>query len=327
MENQIPSFLHDLLADEYEQDTLETILDGYRKAAKRPITLRANTLKMDSDAVAAELDTHKIGYSRVPWYHDAFVLDGGVDIRRIWDLDIYKSGSIYLQSLSSMLPPLVLSPRPALDILDMCAAPGGKTAQMAALTEGKGRFTACELNGPRAEKLRYNLEKQGAENINVMQTDARKLDEFFRFDQILLDAPCTGTGITYAGDERAAKRITPALLKKVTKSQRALLDRGLTVLKAGGTLVYSTCSILEEENAQQVLAALKSHRDCELVPIMTEKPADAEQLDKVIVLPRAIEETFPLPLLPSSLPGTLTVAPNEHFEGFFVAAIKKRTAR
>ena len=84
---------------------------------------------------------------------------------------------------------------------------------------------------------------------------------------------------------------------------------------------------MEEENAQQVLAALKKHRDCELVPIMTEKPADEEQLDRVIVLPHANEKTFPLPLLPSSLPGTLVVAPNEHFEGFFVAAIKKRAAR
>ena len=91
--------------------------------------------------------------------------------------------------------------------------------------------------------------------MNVMRTDARRLDEFFSFDQILLDAPCTGTGTLRAGDERAEKRMTRQLLAKVVKSQRALLDRALTILKPDGTLVYSTCSILAEENDEQVHGA------------------------------------------------------------------------
>ena len=101
-----------------------------------------------------------------------------------------------------MTPPLALGPRAGADALDMCAAPGGKTSQMAAL-EPEAHITACELSAPRAEKLTYNLQKLGAHNVQVMKTDARRLDEFFSFDQILLDAPCTGTGTVRAGDQRA----------------------------------------------------------------------------------------------------------------------------
>ena len=103
-------------------------------------------------------------------------------------LDIYKDGKIYLQSLSSMLPPIILEPQEGKDILDMAAAPGGKTTQMAALSNNKAHITACEMNNIRIEKLKYNVEKQGATCVYVMQKDSRQIDDFFSFDQILLDS-------------------------------------------------------------------------------------------------------------------------------------------
>ena len=109
-------------------------------------------------------------------------------------MDIYKNGKIYLQSLSSMLPPIVLNPMPKNDILDMTAAPGGKTTQIAALSNNEANITACEINKIRAERLRYNLDKQGASSVFVMLEDARNIDNFFSFDQILLDSPCSGSG-------------------------------------------------------------------------------------------------------------------------------------
>ena len=243
------------LIEHLDQQTRTIVETGYREALERPVTLRANTLKATVDDVCRDLNARDIVYERVPWYDDALVVRDARE-RDLWELDIYREGHIYLQSLSSMLPPLLLEPRAGADILDMCAAPGGKTAQIAALTGNAAHLTACEMSAPRAEKLTYNLDKLGAANVNVMRTDARKLDEFFSFDQILLDAPCTGTGTYRAGDERAEKRMTPQLLAKVTKSQRALLDRALTVLKPGGTLVYSTCSVLAEENDDQVLSLI-----------------------------------------------------------------------
>lgn len=302
---QLPSFLVQEVEAAYNQTDAEQVLAGCTAACERPVTLRANALKASADEVARALEAAGIGFGRVPWYPDAFVLDAGTRERALWELDLYREGKIYLQSLSSMLPPLVLEAAAGEDVLDMCAAPGGKTSQIAALTGGNVHLTACEMNGPRAEKLAYNLDKLGARNINVMRTDARKLDTFFSFDRILLDAPCTGTGTVRAGDERARKRITPNLLSKVTKSQRALLDRALTVLKPGGVLVYSTCSILPAENEDQVRAALKRHRDCEVAPLEPAMFSGA------------------LPLVPNGLEGTLTVRPTKEFEGFYLAKIKK----
>ena len=303
----VSSFLDERVSVAFDSAVADRIFDGYRAACDRPVTLRANTLRATASDVAAALEDAGIAFEMVSWYGDAFVLADGVRERAVWDLDIYQQGGVYLQSLSSMMPPLVLEPYRGADILDMCAAPGGKTSQIAALTGGAAHITACEMNGPRAEKLTYNLEKLGARNVQVMRTDARRLDEFFSFDQILLDAPCTGSGTACASDERAAKRITEALLKKVTRSQRALLDRALTVLKPGGALIYSTCSILPEENEEQVATALKHHRDCEVKPVDTLAFDGADAPD----------------ILPGRIEGTRTICPSRLYEGFFIAKLVK----
>lgn len=339
----LPSLVEQALA-ELDSTAAERVREGFAAAAERPVTLRANALAGTADAVAAALDEAAIAYERMPWYPDAFVLDAAVRERAVWDLDLYRCGTVYLQSLSSMLPPLVLAPSAGEDVLDMCAAPGGKTSELAALTCNRAHLTACELHAPRAEKLAYNLDKLGVRNVNVMRCDARRLDEFFAFDRILLDAPCTGTGTYRMGDERACGRMTDKLLAKVTKAQRALLDRALTVLKPGGTLVYATCSILPAENDDQVVATLKRHRDCKLVPLSLANAAPssadknatnssddsaagedakrfafAESARHVIT---AIE-SGEIPTLPSRLEGTVTVCPTRLFEGFYVALIQK----
>lgn len=297
----IPAFLVEAVEAAYGTDDARRALEGMRDAAERPVTLRANTLKATADEVAHALDRASIAYERCPWYEEAFVLDA-VRERAVWDLDIYRDGKVYLQSLSSMLPPLALGPRPGADILDMCAAPGGKTSQIAALLGGAARLTACEMNGPRAEKLTYNLAKLDARNVQVMHCDARKLDTFFSFDQILLDAPCTGSGTMRAGDARAARHMDARSLERSTRAQRALLDRALRVLKPGGELLYSTCSILPAENEEQVATALARHRDCEIVPIALE--GDWETL-------------------PCGVEGALVVCPSREFEGFFMAKMRK----
>lgn len=318
------------LIDRLDEGTRAALEAGFEEARERPVTLRANAIKTSAGHIADALGDAGIRFARVPWYEDAFVLENARE-RDVWDIEIYREGLVYLQSLSSMLPPLALGPRPGSDILDMCAAPGGKTAQIAALAGNGAHLTACEMSAPRAEKLAYNLAKLGAQNVNVMRTDARRLDEFFSFDQILLDAPCTGTGTYRAGDERAEKRMTPQLLAKVVKSQRALLDRALTILKPGGTLVYSTCSVLPEENGDQVRAALKRHRDCKVVPISA-RPIDIDRTEddaRGIHLEGAADGRFALPVLevPDAVEGTLTLAPSRLYEGFYVAAIQKEAPR
>lgn len=184
----MPEFLINMLKEQYGEELTKKILDGY--SAKRKVTLRANTLKIESEKVEKVLKENQIEFEKIIWSKDAFIINKAKE-SEIQKLDIYKNGEIYLQSLSSMLPPIILEPKENTDILDMCSAPGGKTTQIAALTQNKAHITACEMNKIRCDRLKYNIEKQGATSVYVMQEDSRKINDLFSFDQILLDAPCT----------------------------------------------------------------------------------------------------------------------------------------
>lgn len=156
----LPRFMVDTVAGAYAPTDAQLMIEGFGAAATRPVTLRANTLKATAEDIAAALDEAGIAHQTVTWYPDAFILPEA-QVTDLWDLDIYRDGKIYLQSLSSMMPPLVLGAQAGEDILDMCAAPGGKTTQIAALTQGQAHLTACEMSIPRAEKLEANLHRQG----------------------------------------------------------------------------------------------------------------------------------------------------------------------
>ena len=296
---QIPELLKSLLQQQYGHAQTERILEGYSR--QRPVTLRVNTLKADTAAVQAELRNAGIAYTAVPWDEHALIIQEAreAELRR---LAIYEQGHIYLQSLSSMLPPLLLQPQEKESILDMAAAPGGKTTQMAALTHNRAQITACEKNKIRAERLAYNVEKQGAKGIYIMQTDASRLDALFSFDRILLDAPCSGSGTIASNQPKIS--FSAELLARSVKAQKALLHKALQILKPGGELVYSTCSILKQENEEMIEQVLKEKR-AELLPI---------------------EETWTkaLPQLPTTLPGTLCLCPDALYEGFFVARLKRK---
>ena len=328
--SDLPRFVVDSVAGAYAAADAERIIEGFGAAADRPVTLRANTLATTAEEIAAALDAAGIEHEPVSWYTDAFVLPHAA-VADLWDLDIYREGKIYLQSLSSMMPPLVLGAQAGEDVLDMCAAPGGKTTQIAALTGGRTHLTACEMSAPRAEKLRANLGRQHAKNVQVMQLDARELDEFFRFDRILLDAPCTGTGTVRHGDKKSLRGLTPQLLEKCARSQRALLDRALGALKPGGTLVYSTCSILAQENGDALDEALEKHGDCEIVPLDgTPAASELRRVAGTDEEPRiernALTEAVAagqIATVAGDLTGTLTVPPSRDYEGFYIALVRK----
>lgn len=188
MQKQLPEFLIEMLNKQYGEKLTEKIIEGY--SAKRPVTFRANTLKVTLSEIENKLKELEIEFEKVTWSKEAFILKN-VSEKDIQNMEIYTNGEIYLQSLSSMLPPIILGPKENTDILDMCSAPGGKTTQLATLTQNKAHITACEMNNIRLERLKYNIEKQGATSVYTMQTDSRKIDDFFSFDQILLDAPCS----------------------------------------------------------------------------------------------------------------------------------------
>lgn len=300
MNSNLPEFLIENLEKQYGKDFLNQILEGY--SVNRKTTLRINTIKTNASKIKKELDDLKIEYTNVSWSENALIIENANE-KDIENLDIYKNGEIYLQSLSSMLPPIVLNPKEGLDILDMTAAPGGKTTQMAALSNNKAHITACEMNKIRIEKLKYNIEKQGASCVYVMPKDSRQIDDFFSFDQILLDSPCSGSGTLNSADRNLSKYFTMNLVEKSVKSQIALIKKAVKILKPGGELVYSTCSILDRENEEIIKQILK--------------------LPKIEIIPINFEGIEELPLLPVKIDGTICVCPTEKYEGFFVAKIKK----
>lgn len=293
-------FLEEKLEKQYGTKITKEIIEGYQ--TKRKTTLRINTIKSNIEEIKKELEKEKIEYETIKWSKEALIIKNA-DEKTIQEMEIYKNGKIYLQSLSSMLPPIILEPKEGTDVLDMAAAPGGKTTQIAALTNNKAHITACEKNKIRAERLKYNVDKQGATCVFIMPKDSRFIDDFFSFDQILLDAPCSGSGTLDYNDANIEKYFTEQLIERSSKTQKTLLSKAIKLLKPGHEMVYSTCSILDCEN-EDVVASVIKNGNIEIVPINFE----------------GMEE---LPILPTKISGTLCVKPTELYEGFFVAKIRK----
>ena len=295
----IPEFLNNLLNTYYSADLVSKIIDGYQK---KYVSLRINTLKTTYEEVINILDNNQILYEQVPWYNNALIITN-VNEDIIRSLTIYNEGKIYLQSLSSMLPPLYLNPKENELILDMAAAPGGKTTEIATITNNKAMITAIEKNKIRAEKLKYNLELQGAKKVSVLTIDSRNLDEYFMFDKILLDAPCSGSG-TLITNNINEKYFNLDLINNSSKTQISLLEEAIKHLKVNGELIYSTCSILKSENEEVINYILNKYPNLQLVKL------------------NLINDSS-IPLLPSTLNEVITIMPTKYYEGFFIAKLVK----
>ena len=297
---EIPNLLKEKLLSYYNEEEVNKIIQGYEE--KKYVTLRINVVKSNKLEVTKILKEENVEYDEVSWYEDAIIIKN-VSEDKIRTLSIYEDGKIYLQSLSSMMPPLVLNPGRE-SILDMAAAPGGKTTQIYNLSNGEALITACEKNKIRGDRLKYNLTKQGATRVNVLNKDARELDDFLSFDKILLDAPCSGSGTINLNNENTIKYFNNDLVARSTKVQKELLSKAIDLLKKDHEMVYSTCSILREENEEILENFIKTNK-IEIVPI------NKELFDGITLLPTTIE-------------GAICVMPSKLYEGFFIAKIRKK---
>ncbi len=238
--------------------------ENFFEALLRPLprSCRVNALKADTAHVRERIEGYGIPLRPCAWYEDAFV---SADVRLGATLEHFI-GAIYIQDLTSMLPPLLVRDElgESSSVLDACAAPGSKTTQLAALMKNRGTIVANDLEYERIRALKFNLEKTGTLNTVVTNYDLRSFPET-QFDVILLDAPCTSEG-TMRKDRKlftwwSAKRI-PASAHR----QKQLIIKSFDLLASGGTLVYSTCTFAPEEN-EEVVQYLLENRPAELVPI------------------------------------------------------------
>lgn len=277
-------------------------------AGKRNTTLRVNTLKYNIQDLMRYFREINIKFERVSFLSDALVIKNATE-KDIQKLDIYEKGYIYLQSLSSMIPPLVLGAKENEQILDMASAPGSKTTQISAMMNNTGHIIANELDKIRCERLKFNLNNQGATNVEVINGYGEKLGERYpkNFDRVLLDTPCSGEGRFIAEIAGTYRNWSLKTVKELSKIQRKLIKSGYNALKPGGIMVYSTCTLNLEENENILKWALENlslkMMDIDL-NIKSAIPGD--KLGTNLGLEKAIK-----------------ILTNKETEGFFIAKLRK----
>ena len=223
----------------------------------------------------------------------------------------HKQGEIYVQEAASMIPPLVLKPKPGEVVLDMCAAPGSKTTQMAAMMENKGLLVANDYKGMRIQSLGINTQKTGCTNVIITLMSGMWFKDM-EFDKILVDAPCSGTG-TIRKSLKTIRMWNPRMVTKIARQQFRLLENAFKILKPGGELVYSTCSLEPEENEGVVHRLLEEYPKASVMKVKLSG----------LKLGKAVQE-YNGEKWNSQVKDTMRIWPqNNDTEGFFVAKISK----
>jgi 16S rRNA (cytosine1407-C5)-methyltransferase len=233
----------DILPKERYQEAQEAL------AAKSALTIRINTLKISKQGLEGVLKQKKIIFREVPWLSgEALILDS-ITPEELRETELMKTGLIYQQGLSSMLPVAILNPHDEDRVLDMCAAPGSKTTQMAARMENRGTIMAIEAVRGRYYRLKAVIQLMGVKNVVIKLMDARRFSQRDQlFDKILVDAPCSSEGRFKAYDPKTFAYWSLRKIKEMAHKQRGLLLTASRCLRPGGTLVYSTCAFSPEEN-------------------------------------------------------------------------------
>lgn len=256
---------------------LGTRYSAYEESLSQPLLkgLRVNPLKCCKDQLPFDL-------SPVPWARDGYYINADA---RAGGHPLHAAGAYYMQEPSAMLSAQVLAPRAGEYVLDLCAAPGGKTTQLASLMRDKGLIVANEIISSRAKILCENIQRMGLTHTIVTNTDpatiANKFSEFF--DAVMVDAPCSGEGMFKKSDAA----VTDWSLESVVacaRRQALILDSAADCVRPGGRMVYSTCTFSIEENEENVAEFLKRHSDFELATI------EGTGLSRGIALPVAPTE-------------------------------------
>ena len=257
------------------------------------ISVRTNTLKTATKELEQQLKSvfPEVAVSSIDWYSDALLLEG-IEKNDLTESSLYKEGLFYLQNLSSMIPALILAPEPGEKVLDMCAAPGSKTTQLAALMKNEGEIIANDASRSRMFKLQALLAQYGATNVTLKNEKGEFLwrKHSVSFDRVLVDAPCS------MDQELPGKKI-----KLLAKQQTFLVRSAMACVKPGGVVVYSTCTSRREENEEVVEWLLKKEENVQI---------------EVIELPGLPRKFF-------TQEGFIRIPKGDLYESFFVAKLRK----
>ena len=263
-----------------------------------PMVVQVNTLKTTSEELTNLLEAAGITVTAHSWMENALVLTGTGSIEQ---LDAFKAGMFYVQDPASRLSVLCAElPKAEIKVLDCCAAPGGKSFAAAIATGGRAQITSCDVYAHKAELIAKGAQRLGL-SIEALQQDATAFRQEWEaaFDAVIVDAPCSGYGIIRKKPDIRYKNITQ--MKELPALQRTILENQCRYVKPGGVLMYSTCTLVYEENEGMVEAFLIDHPEFSLEPL-------------------------PLPaVFPKNESGMMPLIPGEYdTDGFFISRLRRR---
>jgi NOL1/NOP2/sun family putative RNA methylase len=250
-----------LLGDRYDE-FLEYSFKFLRRA------IRVNTLKISIPELKKRIEKDW-ELKQVPWCKEGFWIEhkGEEKRRDVGNLIEHMLGYIYIQEPASMIPPIVLDPKPGDIILDMCASPGSKTTQIAQYMKGEGVLMSNDYKGDRVRSLGINVQRMGISNDIITLMQGRYFAKSgIEFDRILVDAPCSGVGTI----RKSLKTVTiwnPNIVRRIAGTQKQLIDAAYQILKPGGILVYSTCTLEPEEDEGIIDYLLKKYDSADVLDI------------------------------------------------------------
>ena len=285
---------------QYDRETVETMLADFQK--EKPTTIRLNRNVTTKEELVQSLEKQGVHVENHPYLADALWI---TSYDYLADLDSFQKGAFYVQDISSMLVAHLTNPKEGDVVIDVCAAPGGKSLHMAELLRGTGHVEARDLTDYKVNLIWENIERSGMKNIEAVRQDATIFDEesVEKADIVVADLPCSGLGVL--GKKTDLKyKMTEQTQKDLVTLQRDILSKVKSYVKPGGTLIYSTCTIHEAENVGNVHWFLKENPEFELVSI------EESLCDE---LKASVEEKGCLQLLPGI----------HESDGFFIAKLKK----
>jgi len=293
----------------------ETVSGSF--SAARATAFRVNTLRAHPESVLSELASIGISATAVPWSDTAFVVPHGQrDL--LTHSAAAESGAIYVQSLSSQLAALILQPQPGEMILDLAAAPGGKTTHLAALMQDQGWVSAVEPIRDRFFRLQANLKRLGVTIGHFYQIDGRIASRKTgpRFDRVLLDAPCSAESRFRTGQPESYQFWSTRKIRESARKQAGLIRSAFEALKPGGKLLYCTCTFAPEEN-EAIVAGL-----------LEEFPDSARLLELPTWLPNSRPglRAFAGLRFPAACQLTRSIVPSSEHDAFFFALIEKNAS-
>ncbi len=276
-------------------------------------SLRFNTLKPLETAQNIITENPK-DFTKINWCENAYIIEGNKS--NYTGSEFFKNGNFYIQNASSYLPVIILDAKPQDVILDMCAAPGGKTIHIADMAENKSFIYVNDENKQRLNTLKKLTQIYGAEILYFFNMPAQFINKHTeqKFDKILLDAPCSGEGMINLQDSEPLKYWSENKIKRLSKLQKQLIDTAYKLLTKNGVLVYSTCTLAPEENEEIISDVLQKYDDLKVEDI-----SNAFKLDNL----RAGLASFNGKRYDSQLEKAIRVVPNSYMEAFFVCKLIK----